>query len=98
MIWSTYSKVHCIDPKHSMKMGQGNIVNWFSILLGGVNSISASVSGRDVYRGLKFEGGVHRVQRIPKTETKGRTHTSTITVAILPQPTEVCLSYLYAYT
>ena len=39
---------------------------------------------------MKFEGGVHRVQRVPKTEIKGRIHTSTITVAILPQPSEVC--------
>lgn len=38
---------------------------------------------------MKFEGGVHRVQRVPKTEKQGRIHTSTMTVAILPQPTEV---------
>ena len=52
-------------------------------------SASAAVSGSGVYREMKFEGGVHRVQRIPQTETKGRTHTSTMTVAILPQPSEV---------
>lgn len=38
---------------------------------------------------MKFEAGVHRVQRVPKTEKQGRTHTSTMTVAVLPQPTEV---------
>lgn len=40
---------------------------------------------------MKFEAGVHRVQRVPKTESKGRMHTSTMTVAVLPQPTEVLL-------
>jgi len=44
---------------------------------------------------MKFEGGVHRVQRVPKTEKQGRIHTSTMTVAILPQPTEVI--YLLVY-
>lgn len=44
---------------------------------------------------MKFEGGVHRVQRVPKTEKQGRIHTSTMTVAILPQPTEVTFIFLY---
>lgn len=46
---------------------------------------------------MKFEGGVHRVQRVPKTEKQGRMHTSTMTVAVLPQPTEVeaCLWSLF---
>ncbi|XP_056327379.1 peptide chain release factor 1-like, mitochondrial isoform X2 [Danio aesculapii] len=57
--------------------------------LGGVRHASASVSGPLSYKKLKFEAGVHRVQRVPKTESKGRTHTSTMTVAILPQPTEI---------
>lgn len=47
------------------------------------------ISGKDVYRHLKYESGVHRVQRIPETEKMGRTHTSTITVAILPRAEEV---------
>lgn len=47
------------------------------------------VSGHNCYRLLQYEGGVHRVQRIPKTEKSGRVHTSTVTVAILPQPAEV---------
>lgn len=44
---------------------------------------------------MKFEGGVHRVQRVPKTEKQGRIHTSTMTVAILPQPTEVAFIFEY---
>jgi len=47
------------------------------------------ISGNDCYRLLQHEGGVHRVQRVPKTEKSGRVHTSTVTVAILPQPAEV---------
>lgn len=47
------------------------------------------LSGNDCYSLLQHEGGVHRVQRVPKTEKSGRIHTSTVTVAILPQPTEV---------
>jgi peptide chain release factor 1 len=46
-------------------------------------------SGEDVYRYLKYEAGVHRVQRVPATEKSGRIHTSTVTVAVLPQPEEV---------
>lgn len=45
---------------------------------------------------MKFEGGVHRVQRVPKTEKQGRIHTSTMTVAILPQPTEV--TFIFSIT
>jgi peptide chain release factor 1 len=50
---------------------------------------SASVNGSGVFGVMKHESGVHRVQRIPATEGAGRTHTSTMSVAILPQPTEV---------
>ena len=49
----------------------------------------AAISGPSVYLRMKFEGGVHRVQRVPKTERSGRMHTSTVTVAILSQPSEV---------
>lgn len=49
----------------------------------------AMISGTDVYRHLKFEGGVHRVQRIPVTEKAGRIHTSTVTVSVLPQPADI---------
>jgi hypothetical protein len=50
---------------------------------------SACITGRGVFGRLKFETGVHRVQRVPETETQGRTHTSTVTVAVLPVAQEV---------
>lgn len=56
---------------------------------GGVKEAVASISGSGVYSFLKYESGVHRVQRVPKTESQGRVHTSTITVAILPEATSV---------
>ena len=57
--------------------------------LGGFKEITFAIEGRDVFSQLKFEGGVHRVQRIPKTETQGRIHTSAATVAILPEVEEI---------
>jgi peptide chain release factor 1 len=56
---------------------------------GGLKECIALVTGRDVYAQLRFEGGVHRVQRVPATETQGRIHTSTATVAVLPEADEV---------
>jgi peptide chain release factor 1 len=57
--------------------------------LGGFKEIISQVSGSEVYGRLKFESGVHRVQRIPATENAGRVHTSTCTVAVLPEAAEV---------
>jgi peptide chain release factor 1 len=54
--------------------------------LGGYREIIAEMSGRGVYARLKFESGVHRVQRVPETESSGRIHTSAATVAVLPRP------------
>ncbi len=59
--------------------------------LGGYKEIVAEIVGRGVYGRLKFESGVHRVQRVPETETQGRIHTSAATVAVLPQAEEVDL-------
>ena len=56
---------------------------------GGFKEITASVTGRGVFGRLKFESGVHRVQRVPATETQGRIHTSAATVAVLPEPEDV---------
>ncbi|HEU5255600.1 MAG TPA: peptide chain release factor 1 [Vicinamibacterales bacterium] len=56
---------------------------------GGVKEVIASVEGRGVYSRLKYESGVHRVQRVPATEASGRIHTSTATVAVLPEAEEV---------
>lgn len=57
--------------------------------LGGMKEVVAQVSGKRVYGVLKYEAGVHRVQRIPVTEAQGRIHTSTVTVAVLPEADEV---------
>ena len=57
--------------------------------IGGFKEIVANVSGNGVFAKLKFESGVHRVQRVPVTESGGRIHTSAATVAVLPEPTEV---------
>ncbi|MBQ8613558.1 MAG: peptide chain release factor 1 [Ruminiclostridium sp.] len=57
--------------------------------LGGYKEISFSIEGEGAYAKLKYESGVHRVQRVPETETQGRIHTSTITVAVLPEMEEV---------
>ena len=57
--------------------------------LGGFKEIIFSVTGPDIYRRLKHESGVHRVQRVPATEAQGRIHTSTATVAVLPEAQEV---------
>lgn len=56
---------------------------------GGLKQVACLISGEDVHRSLKYESGVHRVQRIPVTETNGRIHTSTATVAVLPEAEEV---------
>ncbi|MBM3833767.1 MAG: peptide chain release factor 1 [Verrucomicrobia bacterium] len=57
--------------------------------LGGFKEIIFGVTGVDVYKRLKYESGVHRVQRVPATEAQGRIHTSTVTVAVLPEAQEV---------
>ena len=56
---------------------------------GGFKEIIAKISGKLVYKTLKFESGVHRVQRVPETESQGRVHTSTCTVAVLPEAAEI---------
>ncbi|HTV90863.1 MAG TPA: peptide chain release factor 1 [Stellaceae bacterium] len=57
--------------------------------IGGFKEAAASISGRDVFARLKYESGVHRVQRVPETEASGRIHTSAATVAVLPEAEEV---------
>ncbi len=57
--------------------------------VGGVKEVSAIVEGRGAYSRLKYEGGVHRVQRVPATEASGRIHTSAVTVAVLPEAEDV---------
>lgn len=65
------------------------ILNLSETGLGGFKEASALISGRDVFARLKFESGVHRVQRVPETETGGRIHTSAATVAVLPEAEDV---------
>lgn len=57
--------------------------------LGGIKECTFTIKGNNVYKNLKFESGVHRVQRVPETESQGRVHTSTVTVAVLPEVEEV---------
>ncbi len=59
--------------------------------LGGIKEVSVSIKGEGVFAKLKFESGVHRVQRVPETEAQGRVHTSAATVAVLPEAEEVDL-------
>src|SRR6185436_13459804 len=57
--------------------------------MGGLKEVSFNVTGDGCYRFFRYESGGHRVQRVPKTETQGRIHTSAATVAVLPEPTEI---------
>jgi peptide chain release factor 1 len=57
--------------------------------LGGLKEVIVNITGDDVFKRLKYESGVHRVQRVPATEAQGRIHTSTATVAVLPEAEEV---------
>lgn len=68
----------------SRKKWQIDIISSTAGNTGGLKEIIFSISGTRVYECLKYESGVHRVQRVPKTETQGRTHTSTVTVVVLP--------------
>ena len=56
---------------------------------GGIKEVTMTISGKNAFKNLKFESGVHRVQRVPETESQGRVHTSTATVAVLPELEEV---------
>ena len=56
---------------------------------GGLKEVIASIKGKNIYSTLKYESGVHRVQRVPETETQGRVHTSAATVAVLPEAEEI---------
>ena len=65
------------------------ILNANETELGGFKEVSFMISGEGAYSRLKYESGVHRVQRVPETETQGRIHTSTVTVAVLPEAEDV---------
>ena len=84
---------HSLFRMYSMyaaKMGWSiELMNYNDTELGGVKEADFIISGRGAYSRLKYESGVHRVQRVPETESGGRVHTSTATVAVLPEMEEV---------
>lgn len=76
--------------KYSEKMGwKSEVMTSNTTGIGGFKEVILLIEGRGVYRRLRFESGVHRVQRVPVTEAGGRIHTSTVTVAVLPEAEEV---------
>ena len=76
--------------KHAETKGwKTEIMNSNATELGGFKELTLTFQGEGVYRELQYESGVHRVQRVPETEAKGRVHTSTATVAVLPEPEDV---------
>ena len=75
----------------SKKKGKLEIINISKSEAGGFKEVIFSVNGDDIYSYLKYESGVHRVQRIPETETQGRVHTSAAIVAVLPEAEDVDL-------
>ena len=75
---------------YAQKMGRKTeIVEEQLTDIGGVKFVMVKISGDNVYSLMKFESGVHRVQRIPETESQGRVHTSTVTVAVMPEAEDV---------
>jgi len=72
--------------RHRLKV---EVVDENDTELGGIKEIVLNITGKDAYKQLKFESGVHRVQRVPETESQGRVHTSTATVAVMPEAQDV---------
>ena len=84
--YELYRMYQAYCEKHRLKW---EIVDLNETELGGMKEVIVNVSGRGAYKRLKYESGVHRVQRVPETESQGRVHTSTVTVAVLPEAEEV---------
>ncbi|PRP94582.1 peptide chain release factor 1 [Enhygromyxa salina] len=82
-LWRMYSRY---AERHNLTIDQ---VEFSENSAGGFKEISGRVCGRDVYAKLKYERGVHRVQRVPATESQGRIHTSTATVAVMPEAEDI---------
>ena len=82
-LYKMYEKV-CINNKWSFE-----IISLSKSSAGGFKEVILLIKGKNIYSFLKYESGVHRVQRVPKTETQGRVHTSAATVAVLPEAEEV---------
>ncbi len=73
-------QMYCDSHRYKLE-----VLNIEETELGGVKEVQALITGKNAYSRFKFESGVHRVQRVPETEAQGRVHTSTVTVAILPE-------------
>ena len=82
-LYKMYEKV-CLNKNWSFE-----IINISKSEAGGYKEVILSIKGTNIYSILKYESGVHRVQRVPETETQGRVHTSAATVAVLPEAEEV---------
>ena len=82
-LYKMYEKI-CLNKKWSFE-----IMNISKSEAGGFKEVILLIKGNNIYSFLKFESGVHRVQRVPKTETQGRVHTSAATVAVLPEAEEI---------
>tara|TARA_Y100000590_G_scaffold124970_1_gene143016 strand:- start:2743 stop:3819 length:1077 start_codon:yes stop_codon:yes gene_type:complete len=82
-LFKMYEKV-CHKKKWSLE-----IISLSKSDAGGLKEVIASIKGKNIYSSLKYESGVHRVQRVPDTETQGRVHTSAATVAVLPEAEDV---------
>ncbi len=82
-LYKMYEKV-CLNNKWSFE-----IISISKSTAGGFKEVILLIKGNNIYSFLKYESGVHRVQRVPKTETQGRVHTSAATVAVLPEAEEV---------
>ena len=82
-LFKMYEKV-CQKKKWSLEL-----ISLSKSDAGGLKEVIASIKGKNIYSSLKYESGVHRVQRVPDTETQGRVHTSAATVAVLPEAEEV---------
>ena len=82
-LFKMYEKI-CNNKKWSLE-----IISISKSDAGGLKEVIASIKGKNIYSSLKYESGVHRVQRVPETETQGRVHTSAATVAVLPEAEEI---------
>src|SRR5436190_759866 len=86
----TFRRYKALVPRYAELMGwKVELLDVSESGAGGYKDVSAIISGKKVYSVMKYEGGVHRVQRVPATEAQGRIHTSSVTVAVLPEADEV---------
>ncbi len=84
--YELYRMYMAYSEKHRFRW---EVVDMNETELGGMKEVIVNVSGKGAYKRLKYESGVHRVQRVPETESQGRVHTSTVTVAVLPEAEDV---------